>query len=48
MIRFGDNGKFFHHLMWTVEESHAERTPEMDLTSFVKPVRPFQSVFTGG
>jgi hypothetical protein len=31
MSRFGDHGKILHHRMWTVEECHAERTPEMNL-----------------
>ena len=48
MSRFGDHGEILHHLVGTVEENHAEYTPEMGLTRFVKPVRPIQSFFTGG
>jgi hypothetical protein len=48
MIRFGDHGEILHYLVWTVEESLAERIPEMGLTHFVKPVRPIQSFFKGG
>jgi hypothetical protein len=32
MSRFGDRGKILHHHVWIVEENHAERTPEMNLT----------------
>jgi hypothetical protein len=48
MSHFGDHGKILHHFVWTVEESHALRTPEMGLTRFVKPTKPIQSFFTGG
>jgi hypothetical protein len=32
MSLFGNRSNILHHRVWIVKESHAERTPEMNLT----------------